>query len=94
MVLLCVCVEESMNPDAKLETETENGNAGHIPEHLDSHVYHPIVALKIALAVSSQYFFKTQISRLVKLWFMISKHLRNRSGWVSFTKEGLFGDLL
>lgn len=38
-----------MNPDAKLETECEDGNSNHVPENLAPHVYHPIVALRTAL---------------------------------------------
>jgi len=44
-----------MNPDAKLETESEDGNPGHIPENLAPHVYHPIVALRAALPVKFSY---------------------------------------
>ncbi|CAL8115404.1 unnamed protein product [Orchesella dallaii] len=42
-------IDEAMNPDAKLETECEDGNSGHIPENLAPHVYHPVVALKAAI---------------------------------------------
>lgn len=44
--------DEAMNPDAKLETECEDGNSGHVPENLGPHVYHPVVALRVALQVS------------------------------------------
>lgn len=38
-----------MNPDAKLETESEDGNSSHIPDNLGPQVYHPVVALRKAL---------------------------------------------
>jgi len=40
-----------MNSDAKLETESEDGNGDHVPDNLDPHVYHPTVALKNACQV-------------------------------------------
>jgi hypothetical protein len=49
--VLLLTIDESMNPDAKLETENEHGNSGHVPENLDPHVYHPSVALKNAVQV-------------------------------------------
>ncbi|ODN00482.1 Protein O-GlcNAcase [Orchesella cincta] len=53
-------IDEAMNPDAKLETENEDGNPGHIPENLAPHVYHPIVALRSAIKEWLEEFKKTK----------------------------------